>query len=134
MFDSENGCRYVAANLAIRHSMNGPEESDPEDVLTPAEVARWAQQEIVKTTKAFELRVKEATELVTRYADGHISAEEAKRRIVAFDRRWGEALYGVTDGNVSNDEILATIDAARRGVIRALPRGAIAKGIAETER
>jgi hypothetical protein len=75
--------------------------------------------------KAFELRTKEATDLATRYAAGEISPEEATKRFLAFDRRWGEAMYGASAGeNVSDDQILANIDEARRtGRLRLPERG-----------
>jgi len=96
--------------------MDGPERSNPEDVLTPAELTRWAKQEYVNSAKAFELRAKEASDLATQYAAGEISAEQAKERFLAYERRWGDALYGVSSAdNMTNEQILAAMDEARRG-------------------
>jgi hypothetical protein len=96
--------------------MDGPKQSNPEDVLTPAEISRWAKQEYLNSAKAFELRAKEVTELASQYASGEISAEQAKERFLAYGRRWGEALYGVNSAeNKTNDQILAEMDEARRG-------------------
>ena len=100
--------------------------SDSEqETLSPKEVSEWAQQEIANSAKAFELRTKEAKDLATRYAAGEMSPEEATKRFLAYSRRWGEAMYGASVGkNVSDEQILANIDEARRtGRLRIAERG-----------
>jgi hypothetical protein len=96
-----------------------------QDTLSPKEISQWARQEIANSAKAFELRVKEATDLATKYSTGEISPEEAKQRLIAYDHRWREALYGVSDvQNLTDEQILATIDETRRtGKLRISERG-----------
>jgi hypothetical protein len=99
--------------------MNDSEQTTSEETLSPKEVFQWARQEIANSAKAFELRVKEATDLATRFAAGEISPQEAKQKLISFDRRWGEAMYGASVGeNISDDQILAKIDEARRDARR----------------
>jgi hypothetical protein len=95
--------------------MNDSSQSDSENTLSPKEIAQWARQEIAHSTKAYELRVKEATDLATKYEAGEISPEEAKKRFLAYENRWREALYGVASAeNLTDEQILAKIDETRR--------------------
>lgn len=99
--------------------MSESEELASQDTLSPKEMSQWVRQEVANSAKAFELRVKEAMDLATQYSAGEISPEEAQRRLVAFDRRWGEAMYGASVGkNISDEQILAKIDEARRDAKR----------------
>jgi hypothetical protein len=99
-------------------------EPHQSDLLTPKEISEWARQEVANSAKAFELRVREATDLATRYATGEITQEEAQKRLIAFDRRWREALHGTsTNENLSDEQILAKIDETRRsGKVRFVDR------------
>lgn len=82
--------------------------------LSPQEMQGWLRDEIRDSAKAHELRAKEATEFVTAYASGKISAEEAEERLYQYDKRWGEALYGATASpGVSDEAIVRAIDKAR---------------------
>ncbi len=84
------------------------------ETLTPQEVRQWAAQEIASSAKASELRIKEANDVADKYASGEISSEQAMERLVSYDKRWGEALYGVaTTAGVTDEQILARIDSAR---------------------
>lgn len=88
--------------------------SNPHDMLSPDEMKGWLAQEIRDSAKAHELRVREATDFVTAYASGKIGAEEASARLLRYDRRWGEALPGVTTTeSLSDERILEAIDRAR---------------------
>jgi hypothetical protein len=92
------------------------DKESPQDkgFLTPEEFQHWLKDEIRDSAKAHELRVKDATAFVTAYAEGKLSPEEANDHLMQYDRRWGEALFGATTGqNVSDAEILLTIDSAR---------------------
>jgi hypothetical protein len=64
--------------------------------------------------KAFELRLKEATDLVTAYSLGDLTPEQADERSWRYQHRWGEALSGasVSDG-VTDEQILSKIDQTR---------------------
>jgi hypothetical protein len=96
-----------------------PDKNKDEEFLTPKDLQMWLKQEVADSTKALELRLQEATSLVTDYSQGKITPEEATRRAVAFDWRWGEALPGTnTAPGRSNEEILEAIDQARDGALR----------------
>jgi hypothetical protein len=87
---------------------------DEEDRLSPQEMQKWLQQELADLAKAVELRTKEATEFVTAYRSGKISAQEAAERLWKYDRRWGESLSGThTAKGATDEELLAEIDEAR---------------------
>ena len=74
----------------------------------------WLRQELKDLSKAYELRLKEATELVTAYALGELTPEEADERNWRYHQRWGEALPGVSSTEaVTDEQILAAIDKAR---------------------
>jgi len=94
-----------------------PENAPPKDsgYATPQDMRDWLHQEILDSAKAFELRVREATEFVDDYSRGRISPEQALDRHVQYGERWGEALYGATAGKTTtNEEIVAAIDRARK--------------------
>ena len=84
------------------------------EFMTPEEFQEWLKDEIRDSAKAHELRVQNATAFVTAYAEGKLTPEEAQDKLLAYDRRWGEALYGasVVPG-LSDEAILQQIDAAR---------------------
>jgi hypothetical protein len=84
------------------------------EMLTPEEMGKWLKQEIADSTKACELRIREASDLVASYTRGGISPAEALKRMVTYDERWGEALFGVSaGGNITDDAIISAIDKAR---------------------
>jgi hypothetical protein len=94
--------------------MPGEAPPDFKDPLSPEEMQGWLKEEIRDSSKAHELRIKEATDFVSAYASGTISAEEAAERLLRYDRRWGEALYGATASpGLSDKAILSAIDRAR---------------------
>jgi len=89
------------------------DQKEPDDTISPPEMRRWLKEEIADLTKAMQLRVTEATALVTDYAAGKITPQEAKERLEKYDRRWGEALPGASASKgVTDEEILAAIDRA----------------------
>ena len=91
---------------------------EAKDIMTPEELKDWLAQEIRDSAKAHELRTKEVTEFVAAYSAGNISAEEAVERFRRYDKRWGEALYGVSAfPGTSDDEIVRAIDAAREEML-----------------
>ena len=95
--------------------MTDPDKAKDEDFLTPKDLQNWFRQEVADSTKAFDLRLREATQLVMDYSQGKISPEEATRRSQAYDWRWGEALYGTSAApGMSDAEILESIDKARK--------------------
>jgi hypothetical protein len=86
------------------------DESDSE-TLTPREMSDWLSQELADVNKARDLRVKQATELVEGYHRGELSPEQATQALLAYDLRWGDALFGVhASSGMSDSEILKAID------------------------
>ena len=74
----------------------------------------WLTQEARDTEKARELRLREAHQLVNDYAAGKLDSDQAWERLQAYDRRWGDALFGAHSVPGQSDEaVLATIDKAR---------------------
>jgi hypothetical protein len=73
---------------------------------------QWLQQEVRDVMKGAELRIKDATDFVTAYGVGAMSAEEASERLSRYTARWGDAIPGgiTTDEGQSNADILHRID------------------------
>jgi hypothetical protein len=92
--------------------MSIPDEADESTHLSVKEMRGWLDQEIKDSLKACELRVKEATALVTAYAMGELTPRGASERLTQYEDRWGEALPGTTATSHMTDEaITAKIDA-----------------------
>ena len=84
-----------------------------DDLYTPKEMRQWLEREVRDVMKAAELRIKDATDFVTAYAVGEISAKEAAERMARYDDRWRESILGVTiEEGMSNQEILRRRDEA----------------------
>ena len=95
--------------------MSKDEEEGIPEYLSPADMRDWLRQEIKDSAKALELRVREATDLVTAYSAGEITAEEADERQSRYHHRWGEALLGATvSQGITDEQILAKIDSVKR--------------------
>lgn len=86
------------------------------DILTLEELQSWFNQEVKDSTKAHELRVKDATEILQDYRSSKITGDEVMDRLHAYDRRWGEALPGTsaTEG-ITDEMILKSIDRTQCG-------------------
>lgn len=82
------------------------------DMLTPSEMRGWLKSEIADAAKAFDLRLREASDLVVSYALGELTPTQARQRLAAYDERWGEALAGAS----------AVADAADHAIITAIDR------------
>ena len=65
-------------------------ESD-ENTLTPSDLRNWLQGEVGDVMKAAELRIQDATQLVTAYVAGELTATQASDRLVAYQTKWDEA-------------------------------------------
>lgn len=89
-------------------------KEDP-DPLSVTDMQSWLRQEIMDMTKASELRMKQATELVIAYAKGELTPEETSQRLFEYEQRWGAALRGATAGpHLLDDDILQRIDWTRK--------------------
>lgn len=100
----------------------GKEFDDP----SPADMRNWLEQEIRNCTKAFELRVKEATAFVNAFESGKLSWDETSDRHAAYSDRWGEALPGTAASpGVTDEQIIDAIDKtrARRSALFPVRRG-----------
>ena len=82
----------------------------------------WLRHEVLVVNKEAELRIRDATTFVTDYARGHIPAQEAQERFLAYGDRWGDALSGVQsiEGR-TDDDILREMDDERRARLSKTP-------------
>jgi len=88
--------------------------NDDSGFPSPQEMNAWLQREIKDTTKAAELRIKDAASFVTAYASGEINQGEAEQRLHEFSKRWGDALpMAGRSENMTDEEILRRIDETR---------------------
>jgi len=93
--------------------MSGQPDAQDEDYLSPRDISSWAHQEIKNAGKAFELRVKELTDLAFTYSAGEITPEQADEKHSRYYHRWGEALLGTTcREGVTDEHLLLEIDKA----------------------
>lgn len=93
-------------------NMTGAEDA----VLTPTEMRQWLQREVREVLKAAELRVKDATEIVTGYAVGDLTPQAAMDRFDLYNKRWSEPIPGVvTAEGMTDEEILHRRDVAALG-------------------
>jgi hypothetical protein len=83
---------------------------EEQDYPTPGDLQDWLRQEVMDTAKAAELRLNEATSLVTDYAKGKITAKEATTRWHSYNRRWGDAIPGVSSEGKTDAEIYREMD------------------------
>lgn len=86
-------------------------ETPENPYLTPKDMDQWAQQEMKDVTKAFELRLRELTNLAAEYSAGNTTPKQADEMHSRYYHRWGEALPGhsASDG-VTDEQLLAAID------------------------
>ena len=85
-------------------------KEDP-DHLSVTDMQSWLRQEIMDITKASELRMKQATELVIAYAKGELTPEETSQRLFEYEQRWGAALRGATaQPHLTDEQIVERID------------------------
>jgi hypothetical protein len=74
----------------------------------------WMRQEILSSQKAAQLRVHDATDIVTSYLACKISVDGAEDRLKRYQSRWGEAIRGVSvTPEMTDKEILSWIDKAK---------------------
>lgn len=91
--------------------MSKDEGAEIPDYLSVADMRQWLHQEIKDSAKAMELRLKEATDLVTAYSAGELTAEQADELHSRYYHRWGEALPGaMVNKGTTDEEILSRID------------------------
>lgn len=84
----------------------------------------WLEREKKDTTKAAELRIKDATAFVDAYSSGAISADEAEQRLHQFSKRWGDALpIAGRSENMTDEQILNAIDETRNRQRKIKPPG-----------
>jgi hypothetical protein len=93
--------------------------AEPEHDFTPDEMLLWLRDETNLVTKGAELRLRDATDFVTQYATGRMTAEEAHRRFGSYTTRWGDAIPGVADSRGKTDnEILKEVDERHQRLLR----------------
>ena len=94
--------------------MTATDDDFEDDHATLADAHSWLQSEIEHSTKALELRLREAGEIVHLYARGEIKPHELSVRQNKYYSRWGDALpFGKSTEGIRNDEIVSAVDEAR---------------------
>ena len=88
---------------------------DDNEQLSPDEMKGWLAQEVRELTKALELRLSDATDLVTNYAAGVLTPEQANERLERYMDRWGDSpIPGMHIGEqMSNSAIIEELDGWR---------------------
>lgn len=94
--------------------MSVTDEPDESMHLSVEDMRDWLDQEIKDLNKAKDLRIKEATAFVEAYANGKLTAEEASRRLMNYEDRWGDAPLLGTHAmpHMIDEAIIAKIDSA----------------------
>ena len=89
------------------------ETNEPDDLLSVRDMRNFLDYEITAVTKAAELRLRELGALVTSYAAGELTPQQAGEQLDRYQSRWGEALPGVwkVEG-ATDEEILAKVNQA----------------------
>ncbi len=104
------------AERVRRESGAGKSEPPEPDYLTPDELLDTLRREVIAINRAAELRVRELTVLVTDYARGRLSPEEANERFSRYSGRWGDPIHGVSVVEGKTDaQILKEMADARPG-------------------
>jgi len=77
------------------------------DTISAKDMRQWLQEEVRRVMKVAELQVRDATDFVTAYSSGELSAEQAMGRMMQYDTRWGEGvlLAAMPDENTPNEQI-----------------------------
>jgi hypothetical protein len=80
--------------------------------LSKEEMRWWLGEEVRRVMKAADLQVRDATDFVTAYIAGRLSADEASARMYRYGSRWGESnlMTAMSKPNMSDDEILNRLD------------------------
>jgi len=91
----------------MSHGSNNSEE----EPLSKADLIGWLEQEIKDTAKAFELRTKQAKELIDAISRNQLTVEDGMQGVMAYERRWREALPGASVApGLTDEQILTKID------------------------
>lgn len=87
-------------------------ESESNDTISPGDMQLWLQNEVSGLKRATELRLKDATDFVTSYAQGRLTAEQAMKRLMRYESRWGDSpIQGVFySQDMPDDDILRRLD------------------------
>jgi hypothetical protein len=92
---------------------------DEMETISPADMRQWLQQEIRDLTKAFELRVKDATDFVSAYSQGELTPRQAMDRMTTYQHRWSDALEGAAfQEGMTNEQVIQQIDSNLSPVVR----------------
>jgi hypothetical protein len=96
-----------------KSSLTLPSDAKGDWPLNLKELLEWYTREVEDISRAAQLRIREATKIVTDCTRGEIDLEEAANRISnPYSRRWGDALYGISDSQgMTDEEIYQHLDA-----------------------
>lgn len=92
------------AERARRGASAGKAEPPEHTYLTSDELLDTLRREVIAINRAAEMRIRELTVLVTDYARGKITPEEANERFSRYSSRWSDPIYGVSIAEGKTDE------------------------------
>jgi hypothetical protein len=82
-------------------SSSEPPESD---LLTPDEMLDTLRREVIAISRAADMQIREITVIVTEYARGKLSPEEANKHLSRYSDRWHDPMYGISSFEGRTDE------------------------------
>lgn len=88
---------------------------------TLGELLEWHTNEVEEVMRAAQLRLRDSAKVIEDHTRGNISFEEAQKRVMAHDMKWGEIFPGGIDGDTrgkSDEEINSAIEEARQARIK----------------
>ena len=107
----------------VRRERGVRSDEPPEsDLLTPDEMLETLRREVIAISRAAEIQIREFTIIVTDYARGKLSAEEANERYFQTHKRWADPMYGLSSFEDRTDTQLFKEMAEARREAHGLPR------------
>jgi hypothetical protein len=96
----------------------GKSEPPASDLLTPDEMLDVLRSEVIAISRGAHMQIAGLTAIVTDYARGKISAEEANERYHEHTRPWTDPLYGISTFEGRSDRaILEEMERVKREVL-----------------
>jgi hypothetical protein len=90
----ESHAERVGRSGVRKSSLRLPRDSTKDWPANLGELLEWYGHEVTDVNRAAQLRIQEATELVTACLNSEITLEEAGNRAVAVHTRWSDAFPG----------------------------------------
>jgi hypothetical protein len=105
--------RRVKPNRSLRLLPSNAREAWPANF---GEVLEWYTNEVEDVTRAAQLRLRNAAQVINDYRENKVSFENTRKRVFDYDRKWGQIFPGQVEGIIrgkSDEEIEKAIAAAK---------------------